>query len=122
MITFKENVRFKVLSPSLTWMITCLHQLDQNRPVCSPEELTITSVNDSVHTENSKHYKNEAIDIRSHNFSALINKKTFLHLFENMLNTHPALPNRFVILLEDEGKANEHFHVQVKKGMIFDWV
>ena len=122
MIQFKSSVRIITYSPALNWILSCLYQLDQNRPVCTPELLTVTSINDSSHADNSRHYKDEAVDIRSKNFSAMINKKTFIQLFQNMLNSHPALPNRFLVMLEDEGKDNEHFHAQVKKGMQFDWV
>lgn len=122
MIVFKESTRFKTFSAPLAWMLDCLFRLEQNRPLCTPEAITITSVNDSTHSEGSRHYTDEAIDIRSHNFPDKLCKMTFVQLYQNMLNSHPHLPGCFYVFLEDEGKDNEHFHAQVKKGMRFDWV
>lgn len=77
------------------------------------EDLTITSVNDSTHSKNSKHYSGQALDIRSKNFPSKDSKHRFIQaLGEDLHGTGTGL---YTILLEDEGKANEHIHVQVKK-------
>ena len=73
-------------------------------------EIVITSINDSTHSENSRHYRNEAIDIRSKNFPSREVKRNFRAKYEEMLGP------KFRVLLENEGTENEHFHTQVKKG------
>ena len=73
----------------------------------------ITSANDSTHLPTSKHYLDEAIDLRSNNFQAE-SKAMFRTELEKFLNLGSPCP--FTVLLEDIGTSNEHFHVQVKKG------
>lgn len=76
-------------------------------------ELVVTSISDSQHSPNSRHYRNEAIDIRSKNFPTRESKRQFRAFYEMLLG-----PN-FRVLLEAEGTPNEHFHAQVRKGMTF---
>ena len=74
-------------------------------------ELVITSINDGQHMEGSRHYKNQAIDIRSKNFPNRDSKRQFRAKLEEMLGPG------FRVLLENEGLDNEHFHAQVRKGV-----
>jgi hypothetical protein len=78
-----------------------------------PKEIVITSANDSKHSNNSKHYLNEALDLRSHNFMPGT-KIAFREELERFLNIGSPCP--FTVLLEGLDTPNEHFHVQVKKG------
>lgn len=120
MIVFKENVRIKEFSASLEWMLHCLFELVRNRPSFVPVSVMVTSINDSVHSSASKHYTDDAIDVRSHNFLSQQDKQNFLSLYINMLNSHPMLRDHFWGFLEDPGTENEHFHIQVKKGLSFE--
>lgn len=76
-------------------------------------DLWVTSANDSAHGKGSRHYADEAIDIRSHNFRSRAAKRTFREWYE------VALGPQFRVLLEGEGTANEHFHAQVRKGHVY---
>lgn len=120
-IKFKENCRFKTWSPALHWIFTVLKELCRDGDNL-PSELVITSVNDSVHKVGSRHYTDEATDIRSKNFSTMAAKTGFARLLQAQLNAHPLESNRFVVLLESVGTQNEHFHVQVKKNARFTGV
>jgi hypothetical protein len=73
-------------------------------------DLIITSGNDSRHSVGSRHFTNEAIDVRTHNFHSRTMKRAFRGWWENELGP------QFRVLLEHEGTPNEHFHAQVKKG------
>lgn len=110
-IHFKSNVRFKRWTKALNEMITA-SDIIMNRYEWIPE-LIITSVNDSVHNKNSRHYKDEAIDIRSKNFKNLQDKLMFKSALADELGP------KFTVLLEGLDTPNEHFHVQVKKGETF---
>lgn len=73
-------------------------------------DLVVTSGNDSTHSTGSRHYTDEAIDLRSHNFVSRAAKREFRVWWEEYLGP------QFRVLLEQEGTPNEHFHAQVKKG------
>ena len=66
-------------------------------------EVVITSGTDGVHKPTSRHYKGEAVDIRTSNLP-----KTFQKLLS------AALGPRFTVL--DEG---DHLHVQPRKGTTY---
>jgi hypothetical protein len=112
MITVKADVRFGRFTTGLIWAISRLDLLSKISRYC-PEEIMITSANDGTHLEKSKHYIDEAIDIRSHNFTNGT-KIAFREELEKFLNI--GSPCQFTVLLESLGTANEHFHIQVKKG------
>ncbi len=101
------------------WMLQCLFEISRQPSNDMPKDIVITSGNDSGHGENSRHYRNEALDVRSKNFGSRVSKLNFKNRLQNMLNSHPEYPNCFTVLFEYEGQDNEHFHVQVKKGMQF---
>ena len=65
---------------------------------------TITSVNDSKHSEHSLHYKGRALDIRTHDFEG--DKHQLLHELKE------ALGPEFDVVFEGEGTPNEHMHVE----------
>lgn len=116
-IAFKDNVRFKRYTYALHYILDTLFKLCQHGYDELPALVTITSINDSLHSHNSKHYKDEALDIRSKNFATVRTKFIFRERLEVELNKNEMYPNSFTVLLEDEGGDNEHFHVQVKKGL-----
>jgi hypothetical protein len=106
-IQFKDNVRIKRWTPAIATILDNAEVL-MNRYSWIPE-LVITSCNDSNHAVNSRHYKDEALDIRSKNFNTIEDKV----MFKNALQEE--LGGKFTVLLESLGTDNEHFHVQVKK-------
>lgn len=110
-IQFKESVRIKAWTPGLSEIMNYLESI-QNRFDWIPE-LTITSCNDSVHLPNSQHYKDMAIDIRSHNFVDLTAKENFITMLQGGLGP------KFLVLFESVGTDNEHIHVQQVRGVTF---
>lgn len=104
-VAFKANCRIKELTPFLLRVFNALAHSEAVVP------LTITSVYDGVHSKNSKHYTGNAVDVRSKNFPSAEAKRTFMRQLLDALNEE----GLHTILLEDEGKPNEHFHIQVKK-------
>lgn len=114
MIRTKSNlVVFTELTPALAYIFYKLEIFHSTRMSPQPDELVITSINDSKHSENSRHYTNEAIDLRSHNFKSIEDKEFFRVRLESFLGP------KFTVLLENVGDSTEHFHIQVKKGMRF---
>ena len=113
MIIIKTGVKFQEFTTGLLWILSRLNMLHKISEFC-PAEIMITSVNDSTHLPTSKHYLNEAIDLRSHNFDAT-KKELFRKQLEDFLNIGSPCP--FTVLLESIGTSNEHFHVQVRKGV-----
>lgn len=75
--------------------------IDMNIP-----ELWVTSGNDSEHMKGSKHYTNNALDLRSKNFPTLESKKQFIEKISDRLGAD------YDCILEQVGKGNEHFHIE----------
>jgi hypothetical protein len=74
-------------------------------------DLWITSACDGEHSgPNDPHHRGEAYDVSSHDFP-VADRPTILNCFQALL---PA--DQFYCFLESAGTANEHFHLQVKKG------
>ncbi len=118
MIIFKSTVRILHYSPALHYMLTRLLDYDDYYPNGAPLELVVTSINDSSHGVDSKHYKDMAIDLRSKNFPNSL-KQDFVEKFAHHLNIL-SKGTRYTVLLEGLGTANEHFHIQVAKGTTYN--
>ena len=119
MIAFKAGVRLKKINKALTFMLNViLHSHELSTRV--PPVLVITSINDGRHSKNSRHYTDEAIDLRSKNFPSKNSKIRFRKRLEEDLNSFSGYSTpKFRVLLERLGNPNEHFHIQVKKGEQF---
>ena len=113
MISLKPNCRIKTLPRGLVLILYGLYKFVRSRPDLCPAEVVITSINDSGHSKNSRHYKDEAVDLRSKNF-APSKKEPFRVALGVYLNTLCS-DCQFTVLLEDLGTDNEHFHIQVRK-------
>lgn len=114
MITTKSSlVYFTELTPALLHMLKCLMIIDREYEGTKPDRLVITAIANGVHSNNSRHYTNEALDLRSNNFPTRESKRAFRQKFEELLGL------KFRVLLESENTLNEHFHIQVKKGETF---
>lgn len=70
-----------------------------------PQDITITSGNDSTHMKGSRHYTDEALDVRTKNLSSAI-KHSLLDTVKKRLGKD------YDVILESEGKTNEHMHVE----------
>jgi hypothetical protein len=108
MISFKAGVRIDFASPAMQRLVITLAQLARQERV----DFVITSANDSRHLVDSRHYTNEAIDIRSKSFPTAV-KRRLREVYEAMLGP------QFRVLLEVEGTDNEHFHAQVRRGAVY---
>ena len=107
-----DSVRLNFASEPLRRLVRVLAETGADHAATGwwTGDLVITSANDSRHGPGSKHYTNEAIDVRSHNFR----DATAKHLFRTAYEL--ALGPQFRVLLEGLGTPNEHFHAQVRKG------
>lgn len=70
-----------------------------------PDVVVITSAHDGTHAQGSRHYRGEAVDVRSHNFPNQTAKLAFL------ADVLQRLGPDFSGALEAEGAPNEHFHI-----------
>lgn len=111
MIKFKSTVRIQVYSPELRHILETLDNLNREQIFNYPADWTVTSINDSIHSKNSKHYKNQALDLRSHNFNDIATKMQFVELLKLKLE------NKYTVLFEGGETSNEHFHIQLRKGL-----
>lgn len=111
-IEFKPGSLMRVYSPTLRWILNSLYEV---KDAAEPAVLTVTSVNDSRHMEGSRHYTDEAIDLRSKSFLSGDSKRAFAAALTLQLNSNRSeVP--FVVILEGEGTLNEHFHIQPRRG------
>ena len=108
-VTCKPTVRFKGFTFPLLTILDTLVWLDVHKGAGQPEDLVITSANDSQHSAGSKHYENLAVDVRSSSFADLTAKSLFADTLRRELGT------AFTVLYESDGTPNQHFHVQTKK-------
>lgn len=69
------------------------------------KDITVTSGNDSKHKSDSKHYTNEALDIRTKNLTA--NEKHALHTA-----VQARLGKHYQVFLEFEHGPQEHLHIE----------
>lgn len=109
----KPGVTFKRFTPALVHILNTLLQITQEgRELVPgmPEDLVITSANDSTHAANSRHYRDEALDIRSKSFPHRAAKDLF------RMNLQSRLGPKFTVLFENENGPQEHFHAQTRKG------
>ncbi len=68
-------------------------------------EMWITSGNDSIHMQGSKHYSDEALDFRTHQLPTAQK-----HAWKDEIARR--LGKGYDLLLEDENGSNEHLHVE----------
>ncbi len=69
------------------------------------QDMLVTSGNDSIHMGISKHYKDEALDFRTKHLS----KGDKANLIKTV---RKRLGSLYDVILEDEGKSNEHLHIE----------
>ena len=107
----KEDVDFrKGLAPAGQLIYDVLLALTKNYPF----NMTITSAYDGVHSgPGDPHYRGEALDIRSQHLTRAQKARVVADLQAALYVS----PRRFYAFLEAPGTRNEHFHVQLRKGL-----
>lgn len=70
-----------------------------------PVDQLVTSGNDSMHGHGSKHYDDHALDFRTKHLKR-DDKRNLVKAVKRRLGRD------YDVLLEDEGEANEHLHVE----------
>ena len=108
-VTCKTSVRFKGFTRGLIRILVGVQRVAE-RP--QMKEIVITSANDGRHSQRprSRHYTNEALDVRSRNFASGAARTTFVRRLRRELGPW------FYVVYENHGKPSAHFHVQVRKG------
>lgn len=104
----KPSVRFKAFTPALLRLLRGVYHVACD--TVDPPEIVITSANDSTHGTGSRHYTDEALDLRVHSFATEAARLRFAQALRNELG--PA----FTVLYESAGTPNAHLHLQVRKS------
>ena len=107
----KSGVNLDPIRPELdsaisvvAWAYHTFLEDDNFRPL-------ITSANDfEGHAEKSAHYVGAAIDFRIKDIGNRVDRERLATLVREELG------DRFLVLHEDIGRANEHLHIQLKSG------
>ena len=101
MIYIIEGVRFRELRPEIYNIFSTIDEVFKHHGL----ECTITSANDKTHMTNSLHYRNLALDLRSHFIPKGYEQSMVDELQE-------ALGSDYDILLEGLDTPNEHIHLE----------
>lgn len=107
-VACKDGVRFGGFTPALCRILTAVVAVAGKRG----EVLTITSGSDGRHSLKplSRHYTFEAVDLRTKHLPDSASKR------ELQLQLQVELGPQFTVLLENEGRAQEHLHLQPRMG------
>ena len=98
----KHGVRIADLTPQMALAAIVVREVYRDLdPGCS---CTITSANDSKHSDKSLHYSGRALDFRTHDFTG--DKQQLLYSLKE------ALGPEFDVLLEADGTPNQHIHIE----------
>jgi hypothetical protein len=112
LVTCKASVRFKAFTPAMLRMLRGVYHVAQT--LTEPPAVVITSANDSTHSANSKHYSDQAIDLRVKNFPNEAAIRQMASALRGELG--PA----FTVLYEAAGTPNAHLHLQVRRFGTFE--
>ncbi len=118
-LAYKGGVRITKRTPALDIIENAALQTQEE--LGYPEELCVTSINDSSHGTHSKHWRELAEDFRTsangvaarakNDMGTTTRKQKFRKRFEENCGA------RFRVILEAIGTSNEHLHAQLKKGL-----
>lgn len=118
MISYKHGVR--VRRRTLALQVLENAALQTRDELGYPQEVHITSINDGSHSRNppSRHYSDEAIDIRTkgpakNDMGSRTRKLAFRKRMEELAGA------KFRVLYEKDGQPSEHIHAQVRKGHVY---
>ena len=98
----KHSVKFQSTSMAMAFALQVVSDAFRDKAI----PLVITSVNDGTHMATSLHYKNAAFDIRSKHIADSAMKHRILGVMRSNLTED------FDVILEQEGKPNEHYHLE----------
>ena len=96
----KYGIRLADLSPQIVLAAMVVQECYRERGGVA----TITSANDSAHSEKSLHYKGCALDFRTRDFTG--DKHALVSLIR------ASLGENFDVVLEDPDGENQHIHVE----------
>ena len=102
MIYLKDSVRFKILKPEIYGLFSILDEIYKYFGA----DLWITSASDGTHMVGSKHYRDEALDLRTRDLKSDANKKAVREMLQHKLG------GDYDVLLENLGTPNEHIHIE----------
>jgi len=113
-LAYKGGCRLTKRTPALDIIENAALQTQEE--LGYPEELLVTSINDSSHGTHSKHWRELAEDYRTkgpakNDMGSTAKKQKFRKRFEENCGA------RFRVILEAIGTPNEHLHAQLKKGL-----
>jgi hypothetical protein len=107
-IRVKDGVSFSIIAPGGFRILAAV----ESAAAHAAHDLTITSGTDGEHSgPDDPHHRGEAYDVRSQD---LPDKNLALAAIMNFLGDI-----RFFGFIEDPDTENEHFHIQVRKGMMY---
>jgi len=111
-VVCKPSVRFKGFTRGLIRILVAVQRVAERTRMA---QVVITSANDGKHSQRprSRHYTNEAIDLRSRNFRTAAARDRFLARLREELGS------RFYVAYESHGKPNAHIHVQPRRGTVW---
>ena len=116
-VTWLPSCRVTEWSQALHRIFTVALSLPED--LAGVGQLVVTSINDNgprggghSRRPKSRHYSDEAIDLRTHTIPASqrVAVRDWLQA---------RLGGQFTVLLEDPNLPNEHLHIQVRKGHVF---
>jgi hypothetical protein len=112
-VSCKSGVRFKGFTRALVRIVGAVLLVAERTP--GMRDVVITSANDGRHSKRprSRHYTNEALDIRSRTFPTDAARQAFLRALRSELG------RKFWCAYEGHGTPNAHFHVQARKGTVY---
>jgi len=106
MLRCKASVRFKVLRKEVWSLFPIIEAIFIEHLAGA-----VITCGTEAHGENDPHTNGYALDIRSKNLSSSTVKHTILS------QLRAATGPDYTVLLESEGLENEHFHLQIRKGL-----
>lgn len=106
----KSGVKFGGFTPALVTILDALCQVERSKLPGAPETIVITAGSDGTHAADSAHYRFEAVDVRSKNFTTGTAKHAFAAALRRMLG------DGYFVDLEHPSAPNEHFHIQKRRG------
>ncbi len=109
----RVTVRFKRFTRANLRILTAVYEVAEK--TTSVRDIVITSANDGRHSRRplSQHYKDAAVDIRTHSFRRVEARRRFQGAL-----THELGP-LFYVVYEGRGTRNAHIHVQQRKGTTY---
>ena len=108
----KPSVRFKGFTRGLIRILVAVQRVAERTRMA---EVVITSANDGKHSQRprSRHYTDEALDLRSRNFTTPAARDRFL------ARLRAELGSRLYVAYERHGKPSAHIHGQPRRGTVW---